>query len=209
MKKIRWIIFTMVFLGLFFVLAGCSSQANEDEKIAYISSHVNSDYEKMFKKMGLGILFDYHLKLPSANQSWVTIWVEGYRNGAAEPVRITEISYGLSPNQVEEGLVGFGIINPNSDHPLFLLYSPTASVSPHPVEGKILDPNATISTWDYAIGKEAIGLEAGETKILAVYRQAENSLKTYDYQDLKSINQILDESLTVLLLKIKVDEKYE
>lgn len=33
--------------------------------------------------------------------------------------------------------------------------------------------------------------------------------KTYDYQDLNSINQILDESLTVLLLKIKVDEKYE
>lgn len=33
--------------------------------------------------------------------------------------------------------------------------------------------------------------------------------KTYDYQALNSINQILDESLTVLLLKIKVDEKYE
>lgn len=209
MNKIRWIVSFAAMLGLFFVLIGCSGSTNEDKKIAYISSQVNSDYEKMFKRMGLGILFDYHLKLPAANQSWVTIWVEGYKDGNAEPVRITELSYGLSPNQVEEGPMGFGIINPNSEHASFLLYSPTGNVSPHPVEEKIFAPNATISTWDYAIGKETLELVAGETKILAVYRQAENSLKTYDYQDSNSIKQLIDESLTVLLLKIKVDERHE
>ncbi len=105
--------------------------------------------------------------------------------------------------------MGFGIINPNSDYPSFFLYSPSTSIAPHNIDENIFYKEGTISSWDYAIGNEAISLEAGETQILAVYRENENSLNTYDYQEMNSIKQMIDEDLTVLLLKIKVEERYD
>lgn len=60
---------------------GCSSQNSNNNKIAYISANPDSKYENTFKELHLGILFDFKLKLPKADKSWVDIWVEGYSNG--------------------------------------------------------------------------------------------------------------------------------
>lgn len=62
------------------------------------------------------------------------------------------------------------------------------------------------ANWGLAIddGKE-ISLEPGETKVLGVYREAGNILRTYDYQDMNHITQMINENITVLLLKIKVE----
>ncbi len=99
-----------------FVNVGC----NSNNKIAYISANTNSEYGNTFKELNLGLLWDFSLKLPKADKSWVTIWVEGYSNGeVVEPFPLKQLLYGLSPKQVEEGRIGFGIVNPNSDDPLF------------------------------------------------------------------------------------------
>lgn len=45
--------------------------------------------------------------------------------------------------------------------------------------------------------------------MLAVYRQSEDQLRTYDFQDLDSINKMINEDKTVLLLKVKVEEVKE
>lgn len=209
MKNNQLIISSIIFLALFLIIVGCSNQANKEEKIAYISANDNSEYEKVFEEIGLGILFDYKLNLPYANRSWVTVWLEGYKNGSNEPIHLNEISYGLSPNKVEEGHMGFGIINPNSDNPSVFLYFPSGSLPPHSIDGITFSRKGTISSWDYAIGSETIGLGTGETKILAVYRESENSLKTYDSLEMSSIKQMIDDDLTVLLLKIKVEERID
>lgn len=45
-------------------------------------------------------------------------------------------------------------------------------------------------------------------EILAVYRQGKNSMSSgYDYQDLDSINNMIKNDTTILLLKLKVEEK--
>ncbi|RCX21530.1 hypothetical protein DFP94_102283 [Fontibacillus phaseoli] len=209
MKHKQLFISSIIFLAILLIVSGCSNQSNKEEKIAYISANVNSEYEKVFEKIGLGILFDYNLKLPYANRSWVTVWVEGYKNGSDEPIHLTEMSFGLSPNKVEEDHMGFGIINPNSDNPSFFLYSHSGSLPPHNIDDIIFSQKGTISSWDYAIGNEIISLEKGETKILAVYQEGESSLKTYDYQEMDSIKRMINEDLTVLLLKIKVEERYD
>ncbi|WP_110933318.1 hypothetical protein [Paenibacillus bouchesdurhonensis] len=105
--------------------------------------------------------------------------------------------------------MGFGIINHNSDNPSFFLYSPSGSIAPHNIDENIFYKEGAIRSWDYAIGNEPISLETEETKILAVYRVGKNSLNTYDYQEMNAIKQMIDEDLTVLLLKIKVEERSE
>jgi hypothetical protein len=189
---------------------GCSRESSNKNKIAYISSNTDSAYEKTFKELQLGILFDFDLKLTNADKSWVDIWVEGYHNGkAVEPFPLTQLSYGLSPAQVEEGHMGFAIINPNSSEAQFFLYSKGIKTAPHNIDNNFLSKEG-IRSWDYAIGDKAIGLESGEEMVLAVYRQGEESLRAgYNYQDTDSINNMINEDTTVILLKIKVAEKNE
>jgi hypothetical protein len=187
---------------------------NKDNKnnniIAYISSYTNSEYEKTFKELNLGILFDFNLKLTKADKSWVNLWVEGYSEGKAlEPFHLTELSYGLSPNKTEEGRTGFGIMGPNSDEPQIFLYS--TGIGQQPVVVNNFFKKTAGSSWNYAIDSEAIGLELGEEKILAVYRQEDdNTMRAgYDYEDQASIDEMIKENKRVLILKIKVEEKSE
>lgn len=202
--------FLLVIITAMIFNVGCSRENSNSNsnKIAYISSNADSKYENTFKELGLGILFDFNLKLVKADKSWVDIWVEGYSNGEpVEPFPLTQLSYGLSPVEVEEGQMGFGIINPNSNEPLYFLYSAGVRINPMSIQDNFL-MKGTVSSWDYAIGSETIGLEAGEEKILAVYRQGEKALRAgYEYQDVDSINEMIKEDITVLLLKIKVEER--
>jgi hypothetical protein len=188
--------------------AGCSSIIRNTDNIAYISSNTDSEYVNTFRELQLGTLFDFNLKLTDADKSWVNIWVEGYKNGkAVEPLPITKLSYGLSPAKVEEGHIGFGIINSNNTEQQFFLYTKGCKTAPYNIDNDFFDESA-ISMWDYAIGCEPIGLEHGEEKVLAVYRQRKESVKAgYNYQDSASIKQIINEDLTVLLLKIKVEKR--
>ncbi|NLY44440.1 MAG: hypothetical protein GX053_00365 [Tissierella sp.] len=190
------------------ISAGCSNVFNKNNKIAYIFSNTESIYQKTFEELNLGIIFDFNLRLPNADKSWVEIWVEGYSDGEmVEPFPITGLSYGLNPKQVVEGSMGFGIINPNIDEMQFLFYSPDANTK---TELNYINNDFFIddgiSGWGYAINNKMVELESGEEKLLAIYRQAENQLRTYDYQDPDSINKMINEDKKVLLLIIKVEE---
>jgi hypothetical protein len=99
------------------LISGCTSSTN---KPPTISKSADSEYVKTFKDLHLGILFNFDFKLPNADKSWVTIWVERYQNGEKNIHPITELSYGLSPNEVEQGNIGFGMINYDEDLLVFL-----------------------------------------------------------------------------------------
>lgn len=192
------------------ISVGCNKDiSNKDNKIAYISLDAESIYKKTFEELSLGIIFDFNLRLPNANKSWVEIWVEGYSNGEIfDSIPLTELSYGLSPNQIEEGNMGFGIMNLNNDEIQLFLYSQGIKTKPYFIDNDFFIKNG-ISSWDYAIDSKIVELEPGEEKLLAVYRQSEDQLRTYNFQDLDSINKMINEDKTVLLLKIKVEEVKE
>lgn len=210
-RKFNLLYLMIIFTTLVFSI-GCSNKNTSSSKIAYISTNVNSPYEKTFKDLNLGTLFDFNLKLPNPDKSWVTMWVEGYSNGKPiDPFQIIQLSYISPSNEVEESQVGFGILNLNnsensSERKLFL-YSANSTMSVNNTnENLFVEP--AISSWEYAISDESLALEPGEELLLAVYRQGKDSLSTgYDYQDSDSVNEMINESMNVLLLKIKVEEK--
>lgn len=189
-------------------LIGCNKQEIKDDKVAYIKANLNSEYEKVYKDLGLGILYDFDYKLPYADQSWVNIWVEGYLDGKKmEPFHLTELSYGLNPEPMVEGRMGFGLINPTSEDGSLFLYSGQVKAPPKRLNNQMqLHNNTMASSWDYAIGDEQIGLNSGETRLLGVYRKTnKKTISSYDYQDSQSVEKMIQDESVVLLLKIKVE----
>jgi hypothetical protein len=107
---------------------------------------------------------------------------------------------------VEEGNLGFGMINPNSEDTMIFLYGPGVKSIPERMEEEFNQD--LVTAWDYAIGEDEVELQLGETKILAAYRGTTgNSMRVIDFQDEDSINYLIDHYETVLLMKIKVEEK--
>lgn len=98
-------------------------------------------------------------------------------------------------------------MNPQAEAVSLFLYSSGISIPPHAVENMLNSKGIGPTIWFYAIGDKAEGLEEGETKVLGVYRQAESSLRTYDYQDTTDIIKMINEDTAVLLLKMKVERK--
>jgi hypothetical protein len=193
---------------LFFILfgiliwAGCSK--NQD--LPTISKNAGSAYEKTFNELSLGVLFDFDFRVPEADQRWVTLWVDRYHKGEMESEPLTQLSYGNSPQEVEEGNLGFGMINPNSEDTMIFLYGPGVKSIPERMEEEFNQD--LVTAWDYAIGEDEVELQLGETKILAAYRGTTgNSMRVIDFQDEDSINYLIDHYETVLLMKIKVEEK--
>lgn len=182
---------------------GCN--ADSSKKIAYISSNPDSNYKKTFEDLNLGTIFDFSLKLSNAEESWVEMWVEGYSNGKMIETPLTGLSMGAFLNKVEEGNMGFGIMNPNSEEMQIFSYALRVSTKPHLIDNNLFIKNG-ISAWDFAINNKRVELEYGEEMLLAVYRQAEKQMRTYDYKDLDSINKMISEDKTVFLLKIKVEK---
>ncbi|WFT76457.1 hypothetical protein [Halobacillus naozhouensis] len=183
------------------VSVGCS-----DTKAPTISINKDSEYENTFRELNLGVLFDFDFYLPNANERWVTLWVDRYIDGKKDSQPIAKLSYGNSPNEVEDGHLGFGIINVNSKSTLALLYGPGVSTQSSKISKKTM--TNTINGWDYAIGKEEVELMLGETKLLAAYRETEdNSISPIDLHDEESVESMIKQSDYVLLLKIKVEEK--
>lgn len=199
----KYFIFSSIIFLFLVVSSGCT---NSSDKKATISVNFDSEYVSTFKELNLGILFDFDFKLPNADKSWVNLWVERYDSGKKEREPLTQLSYGNSPNEVDEGHLGFGMINPNSEDTLVFLYGPSVSTQPSIIEKE--SKTEIFSSWDYAIGDEEVELELGETKILAAYRETEeNSISTVDLQDEESINRMIQQDSMVLLLKVKIEQK--
>ncbi|WP_353893907.1 hypothetical protein PRVXH_000677 [Proteinivorax hydrogeniformans] len=188
---------------LVFTITGCDNEVDEEEKIAYISRITDSDYAKTFQELHLGIIFDFNLKLTRANESWVDIWVQPYKEG--EPLEYIPInlSYGDGLEEEKEEQVGFGIITPNTERSQFFIYSGNGTAKTQ-VPEDLFTASPAITSWDYAIGDEVVGLEPGEEKVLAVYIQGEGFLRGYDFQDPDYLQKMIDDGITVLALKIKV-----
>lgn len=203
MRLVLAILIIIVSLSL---VVGCNKR-EDNNVVAYISSNPGSKHESTFKELGLGILFDFNLKIPRADEIMVEIWVEGYNRGKIIEAPLTKLSYGLKPEKIVEGQMGFGILNNNSDNPLLFLYSEGVRVAPHSIDSDIL-VKSRVSGWDYAIGRGTFSLEPGQEKVLAVYRQNEGQMRAgYNYEDTDAIDEMLREHETVLLLKIRVDTK--
>ena len=205
MKKMFFPVFVLVLLILMNCLWGCTSE--KSTKIAYISANDNSHYQTTFSELNLGLVRDYQLMLPNADKSWVTIWVEGYRDGEKVGIApLAELSYGLHPEKVSKGSMGIGIIRTGQKEYVFL-YAPGVSMGPTELDVSLMDSG--ISGWEYAINNEQIGVETGKTVLLGAYRHGEQSIRTYDLQDEGSVEEMIKEDKTVLLLKIRVDEQEE
>lgn len=192
---------------MMFYNVGCNSENSSKNTIAYVSENADSEYCNTFKKLQLGTFWDFDLKLMNADESWVTIWVEGYNNGkAVQPAHLIELSYGLNPRKVVEEQMGLGIINYN-DKPQIFIQSGGAKTEFRSIDTNLISKNIP-SCWDYAIGDKPVDIESGEEIILATYRQNNGPLRAgYDYTDSNSIKQMINENTSVLILKLKVENK--
>ncbi len=136
------------------------------------------------------------------------MWVEAYHDGEVqEPTQLVNLSFELGSGSVKEGHIGLGMLSPKSDYSSLFLYSPSGKSIVNKIDPKFFPPEAPAATWEYAIGKEPIALEAGEPQLLAVYRQAENSLGSFNLQDEKELEQMIQEDAVVFLLKMKIEEQ--
>ncbi|KMJ57452.1 hypothetical protein AB685_15650 [Bacillus sp. LL01] len=181
---------------------GCSNIRKAETPT--ISINENSEYETTFNELNLGVVMDFDFHLPDADKRWVNLWVERYKDGKKDPESLTHLSYGSIPSDSEEGNLGFGMINPNAEDTMVFLYGPGVKVQPSKIDKEF--KTNMISTWDYAIGKGKVKLELGKTKILAAYRESDSdTVSTVDFQDMESVERMIEQDDTVLLLKIKVE----
>ncbi|KOS64095.1 hypothetical protein AN161_04005 [Lysinibacillus sp. FJAT-14222] len=184
-------------------LSGCTNQ--KETELATISINTDSKYVSTFKDLNLGILFDYNFKLNNADKSWVDLWVESYKDGQLESNSLTTLSYGQSPNEVEEGNIGFGIIK-NDDESFAFLYGPNVKATPQKIDK--IHSVGNISGWNYAIEDETVELELDETYLLGVYRESKgDSMRTYDFHDENEVKKMIDDDHLVYLLKLKIHKK--
>lgn len=133
--------------------------------------------------------------------------MERYQDGKKDPEPVAELSYGNSPEEVDEGRLGFGMIKPDSKDTMVFFYGPGVNTQPIPITENQSEPS-TLRTSEYAIGKEEEALKIGKTIVLGVYRESgNNSFRPLDVQDEESVKGVIQEDKTVLLLKLKVEEK--
>ena len=201
LKKYFVKLFVMMIL-IIFISSGCNKDSKS--KIAHISTNPNSNYSKTFEDLNLGTIFDFDLRLTSAEESWVEMWVDIYSNGNMIQTDLTGLSMGEFSNKVEEGNMGFGIINENNGEMKIFSYALGSSTNPHAVHNELFLKYG-VSAWSFATDNET-ELEYGEEIILAVYRQSDAGLRTYDYNDLDTIKKMIKENKTVLLFKFKIEK---
>lgn len=201
----KYAILFSTLLLILIVSSGCATISGEEKITIEVNSE--SEYVNTFDDLNLGVLFDFNIKLPNADKSWVNLWVERYIDGELESEPLTQLSYGNSPNKVQEGHLGFGMINTSSEEDtLVFLYGPSVRTHPEKIEKEA--KSGVFRGSEYAIGNDKVELELGQTKILGIYRETEgSSMRTFDFQDEDSVNQMIQQDDEVLLLKIKVEER--
>lgn len=202
--KYKYFIFSILSTLFLLFLSGCTSQ--KDTELATISINTDSKYVSTFKDLNLGILFDFSFTLNHADKNWVDLWVESYKDGQLESNSLLTLSYGQSPNKVEEGNIGFGIIK-TDDESLAFLYGPSVKSTPQKID-KVQSSESSISGWYYAFEDETVKLKLNETYVLGVYRESKgNSLRTYSLQDENEVKKMITDDHLVYLLKLKIHNK--
>lgn len=204
MSTLKRIGLCLVICFTFIIISfGCS---HKEADAPTISINQKSEYENTFINLNLGILFDFNFYLPHADTKWVNLWVERYRNGEKDAEPLTTLSYGNSPDAVDEGNVGFGMIQSGVEEDTFVfLYGPEVRTGLSMIEKESIAH--LLSTWDYALGEDDVKLTLGEPKILAAYRgTVSDSMRTIDLQDEASVNQMIQQEDLILLLKIMIEE---
>ncbi|MDP1420667.1 hypothetical protein Q8G35_20375 [Peribacillus simplex] len=200
MRK-NYFIFSLLLILSLMIISGCT---NSKDSIATISVNSDSEHTNTFKKLNLGEMYDFDFKLNKADKTWVNVWIESYKDGKQEPQPLAELSYGKSPNKVEEGNLGLGIINTN-DFRLGFLYAPNVTATPQKIDK--IHSVGVFSGWDYAIGEEKLELKLGETYLLGAYRESKgNSIRTYNLQDENEVKKMIKDDSIIFLLKIKIEE---
>lgn len=199
----KYFIYSFMFFSLLLVVIGCT-QSNK--KIATISVNKKSSYEQTFEDINLGILFDFDFFLPNADKRWVQLWVESYENGKQNPDNVIDLSYGLNPNKIEEGHLGFGIINSDENTQQLFLFAPNVKSMPQNIENL----SSVITSWGYAIDKKKVHLELDKSYVLAGFRQTtKDYIKDYNFQNEKDVENMIKEDTRLLLLKIKIEAREE
>ena len=187
------------------LISGCT---NKDSR-ATISVTADSEHKNTFKDLHVGELYEFDFKLNQADKTWVNLWIERYENGKKDSQPLNELSYGKAPDKVQQGNLGFGIINTDDD-PLGFLYAPTSgSIPPQKLEN--IRSVGVFTGWDYAIEEEKeVELKVGETYLLGAYRVSKgNSIRTYDLHNENEVKKMISDDKIVFLLKIKIDDYNE
>ena len=205
MKRRIYSVWTALLTGLI-VLTGCS--AGQENIAGEVGADPESGYVKTFKDLGLGSLLNYKFKWNKADESWVTVWVEEYINGENKAKRVSELSFGLSPDESREGDIQFGIVElpGKMEGPRVILSGMGASVSGEPLAKT--KHTASASVMDYSIDKEMNSLDYGKTAVLGYYLETDKGTgSTSDSLDSDGLKQMLDGSSRLLVLKMKIEEK--
>jgi hypothetical protein len=103
--------------------------------------------------------------------------------------------------------MGFGIVAHAGSVPSFFIYSEGNSTALQRIDA-LSDWNEPLGTaWGYAFSDETeLGLAAGETKVLAVYRKvAGNTIRPIDDSNPDALAAMIRDHKLVLLLKMKVE----
>lgn len=199
MKKRWWLSFILATV----LLSSCSANEN---KVAEIEPAPESEYAKTFDELVLGTLFDFKLEVQNADQRWVKLWVERYQDGKKDVDSVVDLIYGESLDETDEGHVGFGIINSETDEPLYFLYAPDIKLNPQK-SSKKANLQSSMATWEYAFKDEKVSLALDEEKVLAAYRSTtSNEMRTVDMSDPNDLEKMIQEDSEVLLLKILITE---
>ncbi|WP_085505335.1 hypothetical protein [Thalassobacillus devorans] len=198
-------VYTLIFIMVIAVISSSCEQATS--KQATIAKAEDSKYAATFEELSMGMLWSFEFYLPDADKRWVNVWVERYRDGEKDPDPVTQLSYGMSPNEVDEGNLGLAIISPELKQPSIFLYAPGVTQSAKRMEEGFNENLA--SAWGYGLGDEKLELGLGETVTLGGYRQAstKDSIKVQDFSSEASIEEMIDKDHLVLLLKMKIEEK--
>lgn len=195
------IIFGIILCLILNLSAGCQGKKTN---IATIRINHDSNYIDTFENLSMGNIFDFEFTLPEAENKWVTLWVERYIDGVKDTEPLISLNYGESLNEVEEGHLGFGLADIDSDESLAILYAPgvsTRSVIEH--ESK----EGVFSSWDYTVDEDPIELEISVAKVLAIYREVEgDSIHTLYVDDEQAVEEAIEQSDLVYVLKIMIDE---
>lgn len=195
--------------ALCLVVAGCSNPPVSSKKApATLTIAEDSAYTTTFQDLRLGRLLDYRLELSQADESWVRLWVEMYEDGQLDsPETLIELSYGMHPEPVHDGPLGWAVVYPGTDAAAMSLYTGDTSGSQDAEATLFTGSEGTYTAWDYAWKQgERLAIDFGETRVLGAYRiGAGNELRTYNLQDESEVEKMIAGEKRVFLLKFNLE----
>ena len=204
MKKTCGVYSALLLLAV--VISGCNvSEASEKSTVVKLSQ--NEDRKQAFTDLNVVSVLDFDLTWRDADETELFIWAEQYKDGRLDPEQIISLST-YSEETKENGNIGMGIADVNSETPMVVLYAPGSAMRSE-LENKLDYTNAAYG-WEAAIGEESLKVEEGKTYLLGVYRVSDGlSIASYDLQNEGEVERMIKDDRTGFLLKMKVEKKEE